>query len=86
MPAFTSSTLSRYTGKWLIATGIFELALAAVFLVAGLADAELTFGFGLTALILGVTGIGLIFSGCVPAGRRPKPTGSRALVSPGQRP
>ena len=49
MPAFTSSTLSRYTGKWLIATGIFELALAAVFLVLGLADAELTFGFGLTA-------------------------------------
>jgi hypothetical protein len=63
MPAFTSSTLSRYTGKWLIGTGVFELALAAVFLVAGLAEAELTFGFGLTAAILGVTGIVLVWFG-----------------------
>lgn len=63
MPAFTSSTLSRYTGKWLIGTGIFELALAALFLFLGLADEELTFGFGLTAAILGATGIGLIWFG-----------------------
>lgn len=44
MPAFTSATYSRYTGKWLIGTGILELALAAAFLVFGLAEAELTFG------------------------------------------
>ena len=29
MPAYTSSTFNRYTGKWLIGTGLFELALAA---------------------------------------------------------
>ena len=63
MPAFTSSTLNRYTGKWLIVTGVFELALAGVFLVTGFAEAELTFGFGLTAAILGVTGIGLVWFG-----------------------
>ncbi len=63
MPAFISSTLSRYTGEWLIGTGVFELALAAVFLVLGLADAELTFGFGLTAVILGATGIALVWFG-----------------------
>ena len=31
MPAFTSSTFNRYAGKWLIAIGVFELALGAVF-------------------------------------------------------
>ncbi len=75
MPAFTSSTLSRYTGKWLIATGIFELALAALFLVLGLADAELTFGFGLTAAILGATGIvaDLLRAARPPVGRGGRP-------------
>ena len=63
MPAYTSSTFNRYTGKWLIGTGLFELALAGVFLVTGFAEAELTFGFGLTAAILGVTGIGLVWFG-----------------------
>lgn len=63
MPAFTSSTLSRYTGKWLIGTGVFELALAALFAFFGLAEAELTFGFLLTAAILGATGIGLVWFG-----------------------
>jgi hypothetical protein len=63
MPAFTSSTLGRYTSKWLIITGIFELALATVFVVVGLAEPLLGFGFVLTAAILGVTGIGLIWFG-----------------------
>ena len=49
MPAFTSSTFNRYAGKWLIVTGIFELALAAVFVVGGLLEPVLTGGFLLTA-------------------------------------
>lgn len=63
MPAFTGSTLGRYTSKWLIGTGLFELALAAVFAVVGLAEPLLGFGFLLTAAILGVTGVVLIWFG-----------------------
>lgn len=63
MPAFTSSTLSRYTGKWLIGMGLFELALAALFGFFALTDEELLFGFVLTAAILGVTGLGLVWFG-----------------------
>lgn len=63
MPPFTSSTLGRHTSKWLIGTGIFELALAAVFAVLGLAVPLLGFGFLLTAAVLGVTGGGLIWFG-----------------------
>jgi hypothetical protein len=63
MPAFTSATLGRYTSKWLIGTGIFELALATVFAVVGVAVPLLAMGFLLTAAILGVTGVGLIWFG-----------------------
>jgi hypothetical protein len=63
MPAFTSSTFNRYAGKWLIGTGIFELALAAAFVVGGLLDPVLTGGFLLTAAILGATGLGLVWFG-----------------------
>jgi hypothetical protein len=63
MPDFTSSTYSRYTGKWLIGTGIFELILAAGFLVLGVSEPILTFGFGLTAAILGITGFALVWFG-----------------------
>jgi hypothetical protein len=63
MPAFTSSTFNRYAGKWLIATGIFELGLAAVFVVGALLEPILTFGFLLTSAILGATGLGLVWFG-----------------------
>lgn len=63
MPPFTSATLSRYTGRWLFITGGFELALAAVFLVLGLLEPELTVGFLITAAILGATGLGLVWFG-----------------------
>lgn len=63
MPTFTGSTLGRYTGKWLIITGGFELALAAVFLSIGLRSDILRFGFTLTAGILGAVGVGLIAFG-----------------------
>jgi hypothetical protein len=63
MPAFTSSTLGRYTSKWLIGTGAFELGLAALFAVVGVVEPVLAVGFLLTAAILGVTGIALIWFG-----------------------
>ena len=63
MPAFTSSTFNRYAGKWLIGTGIFELALAAAFVIGALLEPILTFGFLLTAAILGATGLGLVWFG-----------------------
>jgi hypothetical protein len=63
MPAFTSSTFNRYAGKWLIGTGIFELVLAVAFVVGALLEPILTFGFLLTAAILGATGLGLVWFG-----------------------
>ena len=63
MPAYTSSTINRYSGRWLIVSGAFEVALAAVFLVFGLTDEEVAFGFLLTAAILGITGGVLIWFG-----------------------
>jgi hypothetical protein len=63
MPAFTSSTFNRYAGKWLIGTGVFELFLALVFAIGAAMEPVLTFGFLLTAAILGVTGFGLVWFG-----------------------
>jgi hypothetical protein len=63
LPTFNSSTLGAYTSKWLIRVGIFELALAAVFLFTGWGSPELHFGFGLTAVILGTVGVVLIAIG-----------------------
>lgn len=60
---FTSSTFSRYMGKWLIAVGVFELGLAVMFGVIGAMVPILGFGFFLTAAILGITGIALIWFG-----------------------
>ncbi len=60
---FTSSTFSRYAGKWLIAVGVFELGLAITFGVVGAMVPILAFGFFLTAAILGITGIVLIWFG-----------------------
>ena len=63
MPAYTSSTINRYSGRWLIVSGGFEVALAAVFLFFGLTDDVVAFGFLLTAAILGITGLVLIWIG-----------------------
>ncbi len=61
MPPFTSSTYSGYMGRWLIGTGILELVLATIFGVVGAMVPILAFGFFLTAAILGITGIILIW-------------------------
>ncbi len=63
MPAFTSSTFNRYTGVWLIRTGIFELALATGFVIGAYLVPEAGFGFVLTAVILGATGVVLVWFG-----------------------
>lgn len=60
---FTSSTFSRYTGKWLIAVGVFELGLAVMFGVIGAMVPILAFGFFLTTAILGTTGLALLWFG-----------------------
>jgi hypothetical protein len=63
MPQFDASTLSSYTGKWLIGTGVFELLLAAGFVIGGVAAPNARSGLWLTAAILGAVGIGLVWFG-----------------------
>ena len=46
MTEFSSSTFDRYSGKWLIGTGVFELVLASIFLFFGATDEFLLFPFG----------------------------------------
>src|SRR4051794_22519594 len=58
VPTFTSSSFGRYTGGWLIGTGIFELVLAGVFFFAVSGP-----GMTLTGVILGITGVLLILFG-----------------------
>jgi len=57
MPAFTSSTFGNYSKKWLVATGIFEIVLAAVFIVIGFNAPAASGGMFVTAGILGLIGI-----------------------------
>jgi hypothetical protein len=59
----TPMTWSGRPGRWLVITAIFELVLAGVFLVIGLLNPILTFGFVLTAAILGVVGVLLLLWG-----------------------
>ena len=63
MGMFAPITWSGRAYKWLYATAIFELVLAAVFLVIGLNNDIIRGPFTLTAAILGVTGIGLFLWG-----------------------
>jgi hypothetical protein len=61
--SFSSGTIGRYAGFWLIITAAIELAIAIVFLVIGLVEPVLEFGFLLTAAILGITGVVLLIIG-----------------------
>jgi hypothetical protein len=63
MPTFTSSTFGKYTRKWLVGTGVFEILLAAVFVGVAVVSKTVRGGFILTASILGVVGVGLIWFG-----------------------
>jgi hypothetical protein len=55
------SWMGRRSSRWLYITAIFELLLAGFFLVVGLGNPILRSGFVLTAAILGVVAIGLLF-------------------------
>jgi hypothetical protein len=60
---FTPITWSGRAYKWLYFTAILELGLAAVFLIIGLSNDILRGGFTLTAVFLGLTGLGLFLWG-----------------------
>jgi hypothetical protein len=53
--------MGRRSARWLWITAIFEIGLAVFFLVIGLSNDLLRSGFILTAAILGVVGVGLLF-------------------------
>jgi hypothetical protein len=57
VPRFTSSTIGSYTGKWLLITAVFEVALASFFVALGLFNSEARFGMVLTAGILGLVAV-----------------------------
>jgi hypothetical protein len=63
MAAFTSSTFGSYTKKWLIATSIFEIVLAAGFFVVGFKVPEAAGSMYLTGGILGAVGVVLLLIG-----------------------
>jgi hypothetical protein len=64
VPTYSDSTFSRYTGRWLIITAVFELLLAGGFFVgANAAPGAARGGLLLTAVILGVVGVGLLLFG-----------------------
>jgi hypothetical protein len=54
---------SSYMAWSLIGTAVFELVLAAAFAAGTLMGGDAAMGFGITALILGLTGIGLLVFG-----------------------
>jgi hypothetical protein len=60
MGMFAPVTWSGRAYKWMYATAIFELVLAGVFLVIGMANPIVRGGFYLTAAILGVLSVGLL--------------------------
>lgn len=63
MGMFTPMTWSRSPAKWLQITAAIELVVAGVLLYFGLKNPVLEGGFVLTAAILGVVGLGLLFWG-----------------------
>lgn len=86
MPPFTSSTFGHYSKKWLIVTGVFELLLAAGFVFGAVQVPTAAFGFYLTAVILGITGLVLVTAGWRVGASADEATGSRQPVSRERRP
>jgi hypothetical protein len=84
---FSSSTIGRSAGRWLIITGIFELALAAVFFAIGLSlkeDHSARAAMYLTGTILGSLGIGLVVGGSMARSRAEAADRIDASGLPGQ--
>jgi len=63
VPAFTGSTFGKYIRNWLIGTAVFELLLAAMFLVIGALVPVVRVAFVATGAFLVLVGIGLIWFG-----------------------
>jgi hypothetical protein len=63
MPQFNSTTFGKYTSKWLIGTAAFELLLAVGLAGTGIAVPAARGGLILTAIILAVVGVGLLWFG-----------------------
>ena len=61
--SFTGSTVSRYSGRWLMILGVSELLLAGLFLFLAFTVPGVEFGFYLAAAILGITGVVLLLIG-----------------------
>src|SRR4029453_8375929 len=60
MPAFNSSTIGSYAGKWIAVTAVIELVVAGVLVGAALMSPEGRTGLLVTAAILGSVGVGLL--------------------------
>ena len=63
--AFTSATFGRQAQRWLRIVAVFELGLAAVFVVAGTMASGARAGLYLTSGILAVVGLGLLTGAAV---------------------
>ena len=63
MPAFNSSTIGSYIGKWVIATAAFEIMMAALFFGLGLAIPEVRVAFFITAGLIMLLAVGLMAFG-----------------------
>jgi hypothetical protein len=63
MSQFSSSSIGRYSGIWLIVVGLFELALAAFFVFMALSVPVAADGMYLTAAVLGITALILLAIG-----------------------
>ena len=63
MAQFTSSTMGSFASKWLIGIGLLELLLAFGFIMGTIFLPEAAPGLLLTAAILGLTGLVLLFIG-----------------------
>jgi hypothetical protein len=69
MDAMTGMTWSKRPSRALLYTGIFELVLAAAFVVGAFVVPVAAGGFYLTAIILGITGVVLVMVGIKAKGR-----------------
>jgi hypothetical protein len=81
---FTGSTFGRYASKWLIITGVFELFLAAIFVVVAIAIPVVRVSMLVTGAILGFVGVGLIASATAIRGRAQRTERIEMTGIPGQ--
>lgn len=73
MATYRGSSVGRQAGRFLLVMGLFELALGAVFWLFSDSPPEASEGMLITALILGLVGLGMVVAGfvlVVGAGRR----------------